>query len=243
MRTKLFLAAAAIALLATGAAFSGTGTAGAANRGTLYSFLGKLTATPSDGRVSIAVEGGNRPALRALIGESDAQTLSYGDSTEFLRWSNGVPQVVHPGDLEAGDYVWVHVRAPRGSSLDTVEHTDAAVIGDRGTELSRPDEPLYLFRGKVTAVGSSSVSVEVAGGNVRALRLLVGQSRSRTFTVGDSTIFLDWQGKVPTVISRSDLKAGARVVVRVRAGKGATLDQVESAAAVKVAEHEPAKQS
>ena len=243
MRTKLFLAVAAAALLSVVAGIAATADASAANRGVLYSFLGRLTAAPDNGHLSITAEGGNRPALRALLGHSVDQTLSYGDATEFLQWSNGVPTVVHAGDLDTGDYVWVHVRAPRGSSLDAIEDTDAGVVGDRGTELNPPSKPLYLFRGKVTAVGSGTVSVHVAGGNRRALRLLVGNSADQTFAVGDSTIYLDWQGKVPTVIEQSGLKAGDRVVVRVRADSGSTLGQVEATPAVKVAEHEPASQS
>ena len=85
--------------------------------------------------------------------------------------------------------------------------------------------------------------MHVAGGNRRALRLLVGNSADQTFAVGDSTIYLNWQGKVPTVIEQSDLKVGDRVVVRVRADSGSTLGQVEATPAVKVAEHEPASQS
>jgi len=45
---------------------------------------------------------------------------------------------------------------------------------------------------------------------------------------------------VPTVISASDLKAGDRVTVRIRAAARSTLEQVESSAAVHVGEHEPA---
>ncbi len=241
MRSKLVLAVAAAAVVST-AAVAATA-AGAATGGIRYSFLGKLTGVPDDGRVSISVESGNRPALRALLGKSVEQTFSYGDGTQFLKWTNGVPSAVHAGDLVAGDYVWVHVRAPRGSSLDTLEHTAAGVVGDHGAELSRPDKPLYLFRGKVTSVGSSTVSLAVAGGNRRALRLLVGQSRDQTFAVGGSTIYLSWSGKVPTVIGLSDLKSGDRIVVRVRSEAGSTLAQVEATPAFKVAEHEPAGRS
>ncbi len=93
MRTKLFLAVSATALLSTAAAFAGeaVGTARAATGGVLYSFLGRLTATPRDGAVSLAVEGGNRPALHALLGRPVTQTFAYGDDTEFLKWANGVP--------------------------------------------------------------------------------------------------------------------------------------------------------
>lgn len=237
MRMKLFLAA-AVAALAGGVA----ATAGAAG-GINYAFLGKLSAAPSGGHVSITIEGGNKPALRALLGSSVDQTFSYGDRTEFLQWTSGVPKVVQAGDLDAGDYVRVNVRAPRGSSLGAIEQTDASLIGDHGTELTRPTEPAYLFRGTIAAVGASTVTIDVRGGNRRALRLLLGSSRTQTFAVGDSTIYLRWQGKVPTVIARTDLKVGDRVAIHVRAKAGSTLAGVESTPAAKVAEHEPAGQS
>ena len=235
MRMKLVLAAAAAALAAVAAA-----SAGAAGGGIGYSFLGRLSATPSGGHVSITVEGGNRPAVRALLGSSVGQTFTYGDKTEFLRWTNGVPKVVQAGDLQAGDHVRVEVRAPRGSSLATIESTAAGLIGDHGTQLNRPDKPDYLFRGTVASVGSSSISVDIRGGNRRALRLLLGSSRTQTFTVGDSTIFLLWQGKVPTVTQLADLKAGDKVAIHVRTQAGSTLGQVEATPAARVAEHEPA---
>jgi hypothetical protein len=237
MRMKLFLAAGAVALLGALAA-----TAGAARPGGIaYSFFGKLAAAPSGGKISISVAAGNPAALRAMLGRPVDQTFSYGDETEFLQWSNGVPAVVEAGDLEAGDYVRVNVRAPRGSSLATIENTNATLIGDHGTELNRPDKPDYLFRGKIVSTGSSTVTVTVRGGNRRAIRLLMGQSATQTFTVGSSTVYLLWQGKVPSVISLADLKAGDAVAIHVRAAAGSTLAQVESTAAAKVAEHEPAQ--
>ncbi len=235
MRMKLFLAAATAALAGVVAA-----TAGAAGGGIAYSFLGKLSAAPSGGQLSISVEGGNRPALRALLGSSAAQTFAYGNKTEFLRWTNGLPKVVQAGDLQAGDHVRVNLRAPRGSSLDAIESTAAGLVGDHGTQLTRPDQPEYLFRGTVAAVGSSTVSVDVRAGNRRALRLLLGGSRAQTFAVGGSTIYLLWQAKVPTVVEKSDLKVGEKVVVRVRAKAGSTLGEVTSTPAAKVAEHEQA---
>jgi hypothetical protein len=245
MRTKLFLVTALGALVAAGAAFAGNGNGNgrAASRvggGAFYSFLGRLTATPDNGDVPITVEGGNRPALRAMLGQPVAQTFQYGDNTEFLKWSQGVPTVVGSHDLSSGDHVWVRVRAPRGSSLADVERTAAALVGDHGTQLFKPTQPLYLFRGTLTAVGGSSVTLDVRGGNARAMRLLIGAGAGQTFATGDQTIFLLWQGKVPTVISLSQLKVGDRVVVRIRAARGSTLEQVESTAAVHVGDREPA---
>src|SRR3954471_19860140 len=110
MRTRLFLATLAAALLAVPAAL--------ANNGHLvkYSFLGQLTATPGNGGVSITVQGGNKGGLRAMLGVPVTQTFAFGTKTEFLKWSNGIPTVVQAGDLAAGDFVRVHVRAPRGAS-------------------------------------------------------------------------------------------------------------------------------
>ena len=65
--------------------------------------------------------------------------------------------------------------------------------------------------------------MDVAGGNRHALRLLIGQAASQTFAFDADTIVLLWQGKVPTVISPSQLKVGDRFVVRVRADRGSTL--------------------
>src|SRR3954454_6660035 len=105
MRTRILIVLAA-ALCAVGAASADNG------HGIRYSFLGTVTATPSNGGVSIDVQGGNKPALRAMLGAPVTQTFAYDSTTEFLRWSDGRPTVVQAGDLAAGDFVWVHVHAP-----------------------------------------------------------------------------------------------------------------------------------
>jgi hypothetical protein len=242
MRTKVLLAFAALALslAAAGAALAADG--GANGRAHLrhYVFVGTLASSPSNGAISISVEGGNRPALRAMLGRSVDQTFAYGGSTEFLQWAKGVPTVVQPGDLAPGTYVRVNVRAPRGASLAQIEQVAAGLVGDHGTELYAPTQPLYLFRGTLASTGDSSVTLDVRSGNARAMRLLLGRSAHRTFTTGAETIFLLWQGKVPTVIDLSQLKPGDRVVVRVRAPRGSSLAQVESTAAKHVGDREPA---
>lgn len=232
-KRMLFLSIVAAALCVVGSA------AAKGPHGIRYSFLGTLTATPSNGGVSINVEGGNKPALRAMLGSPVTQTFAYGSSTEFLKWSKGMPTVVQASDLASGDYVWVHVRAPRGSDLADIEKVSAGLVGDHGTQLYKPDQPLYLFRGKLTAVGSDgSVTVDVNGGNRRAMRLLIGASRSETFSTGDGTIFLLWQGKVPTVIDASKLVVGDRIVVRIRAAATSSLADVEATAANHVGDRE-----
>jgi hypothetical protein len=205
-----------------------------------FTFQGQLTATPANGGVSITVQGGNKAALRAMLGQPVTQTFAYGSNTEFLKWSAGIPAVVHAGDLAAGDFVWVHVRAPRDSTLAQIEQQPAGLVGDRGATLEKPDKPLYSFRGTLTSVGSSSLTVHVTGGDARSMRLLIGQSADQTFAVGSETIFLLWQGKVPTVIDASKLVVGDKIIVRIRADKGSSLAQVESTPANHVGDREPA---
>lgn len=237
MRTRVFLAVAVAALLAAGAAFAGDGQGKGKQR---YSFMGQLTATPANGGVSITVQGGNRAALRAMLGQPVTQTFAFGDKTEFLHWANGVPAVVQAGDLTTGDYVWVHVRAQRGSSLADIEQQQAGLVGDHGATLNTPDKPLWLFRGTLTSATSTAVTVHVTSGDRRAMKLLIGQSADQTFTVGGETIFLLWQGKVPTVIDASKLVPGDRVVIRIRADKGSSLTQLEATAANHIGDREPA---
>ena len=82
---------------------------------------------------------------------------------------------------------------------------------------SRP-LPLWLYVGTVAGPQSGGhIALHVTAGNRRALRSLLGQSADQTFTYSDGTIFLLWQGKVPTVIAPSQLKAGDRITVRIRA--------------------------
>jgi hypothetical protein len=235
MRTKAFIISIAAALLCVGAATAGNGPARF-----LFRFEGQLTATPSNGGVPITVEGGNKAALRAMLGQPVAQTFAYGSNTEFLKWANGVPTVVQAGDLATGDYVTVNVRAPRDSNLAAIEQQQSGIVGDHGTQLFKANMPLYLFRGTLTSVGSSGVTVHVTGGNRLGLRLLIGSSADQTFTFGDTTIFLLWQGKVPTVIDASKLVVGDKIVVRIRAAKGASLGTVESTPARHIGDREPA---
>jgi hypothetical protein len=235
MRTKAFIISIAAALLCVGAATAGNGPARF-----LFRFEGQLTAVPSNGGVPITVEGGNKAALRAMLGQPVAQTFAYGSNTEFLKWANGIPTVVQAGDLAAGDYVTVNVRAPRDSNLAAIEQQPSGIVGDHGTQLFKANMPLYLFRGTLTSVGSSGVTVHVTGGNRLGLRLLIGNSADQTFTFGDTTIFLLWQGKVPTVIDASKLVVGDKIVVRIRAAKGSSLGTVESTPANHIGDREPA---
>jgi len=239
MKARL-LCVALCAVLLPAAANASPGRGG---RGILYTYAGQLSAAPGPTSLTLAVQTGNRAALQSLLGQSDQQTFSYGSSTEFLRWSGGVPTVVAASALNAGDWVDVNVRAPAGSPLATIEATAPGIVGDRVTQPEPPGQPLFLLRGTLAAVGSNTVTVNVTGGNRRALRLTIGQPAPQSFSFGADTIILLWQGKVPSVISASQLKVGDRFVVRVRAPRGSTLAQVEATEAVHLGDREPATAS
>jgi len=189
--------------------------------------------------VQVQVEGGNHAALKALLGQSQNQSFTVGSTTEFLVWQAGVPHVAAAGDLKAGDWVTVNVRAEHGSSLADVEGTAAGTVSDRATK-PNSSQPLYLYVGTVAgAQAGGHVALHVTAGNRRGLRSLIGQPADQTFSYDTNTIFLLWQHKVPTVIDASQLKAGDRITIRIRAPRTASLGDVESTPAVHVGDHEP----
>jgi hypothetical protein len=229
------LTALALAVLACAAvAASATG----AGNGRLFQFRGELTSIGLTS-LGVQVEGGNKPALRAMLGQVQNQSFSIGDHTEILIWRKGVPAVGDVTDLKLGDWVQVNVHAPARSSLAQIEANQAGLVGDH---VRRPHAalPLWLYVGTVAGPQSGGhIALHVNAGNRRALRSLLGLSADQTFSYDDGTIFLLWQGKVPTVIDASQLKAGDRITVRIRAPFRSTLAQVESTPANHVGDHEP----
>src|ERR1700730_9742592 len=148
-RLTFALAAAALACASLG------GVAAAARRhGQLFRFSGELLAAPGPnaGSVSVQVETGNKPALRALIGASQNQVFTLGSGTEVLIWSHGVPHVGTTADLHQGDYITVRIRAPHDSSLQQIEAQQAAVVADAAAP--NGGQPLWLFAGNVSGAQS-----------------------------------------------------------------------------------------
>jgi hypothetical protein len=238
MKHRLLTTLALVVL--AGAALASTAAAARGGAARLYQFRGEVVSSASTG-VQVTVEGGNHAALRAMLGQSQNETFTLGPKSEVLVWSHGVPHVGTYADLHTGDWVQVNVRARDAKSLADVLATPVGTVGDKGTKPNPPSLPLYLYVGTVAGPqGGGHVALHVTAGNARALRSLVGQSADQSFSYGDSTIFLLWQGKVPTVIDPSQLKAGDRITVRIRAAKDAPLSTIEGTAAAHVGDHEPA---
>ena len=237
-RHLVYLALVALAVLTVGASstFAARGTGNI-----LYLFNGRLLADAgSSPTLYVDVNGGNHAALRKMIGSGDDQQFAVGANTQYIRWTNGVPTVVQESNLAAGDRVTVRVRAARDASLAQIEATAAANVADRGPNGRFPHKPLWLFVGKLDGPAANhQITLHIANGNLRALRAMLGQPLDQTFSYDRHTIFVLWQGRVPTLISPSQLKVGDRISVRIRAPGRASLAQVESTPANHVGEHEP----
>ena len=211
-----------------------------------YLFRGELLAAPPPGAPSLLIDvgGGNHRAVRLMIGQSSGQSFAVDSNTEYLRWSHGVPTVVQQSNLAEGDALTIRIRAPRNSSLQQVESAPAKIVADRGPNPGRPGKPLWLFKGSLNAPADGShLSVHVGDGNYRALKAMLGQSLDQSFAYGRRTIFIRWQGRVPELISPSQLQVGDSISVRVRAAARSSLAQVEATPANHVGEHEPPSSS
>ncbi len=67
----------------------------------------------------------------------------------------------------------------------------------------------YSFFGRLNAApASGQLSVTVQRGNRAALRAMLGQSVSQTFTYGSDTEFLKWSHGIPTVVQANALASG-----------------------------------
>jgi hypothetical protein len=241
MRIRLLcLALAAMSVIGLGASGS---VAASRQANVLFLVRGELLADPPSGSSSLIVDvaGGNRRALRLLVGQSSAQSFAVGPNTQYLRWAHGVPTVVTQDNLAEGDQLTMRIRAPRGSSLAQLLATPANNVADHGPTPGRPAKPLWLFKGSLNAPASGGhLGIHVLDGNYRALKAMLGQSQDQTFSYGRRTVFIRWQGRVPTLISPSQLVVGERISIRIRARGAASLGEVESTPANHVAAHGPA---
>jgi hypothetical protein len=239
MRKHLvYLGLVAVAVLTVGA----SSTLAARGSGTInFSFNGRLLADAgSSSSLFVDVKGGNKPALRKLLGQGHTQQFAVDSNTQYIRWTHGVPQVVDESNLAADDRVTINVRAPRSDSLAQIEATPSWRVADRGPFGRNPRRPLWLFIGTLEAPAATGhFTLSMTDGNHRALKALLGQGLDQAFTYDAHTIFVLWQGGVPHVISPSQLVVGDRISVRIRAPQRYSLAQVEATPANHVGDHEP----
>jgi hypothetical protein len=237
MRRQLVLAALlALAILTVGT----SATLAARGSGNiLYVFNGRLMADAgSNPTLAVDVNGGNKAALRKLVGQSDDASFTVDANTQYLRWTHGVPTVVPESNLLAGDRVSVRINAHRRATLAEIETTPARRVADTGPGGRFPRQPLWLFSGTLDAPASGDhLTLHIKDGNLRALRAMLGQALDQRFSYDRHTVFVLWQHGVPTVISPGSLHTGDRVTVRIRAPHAFSLAQVEQVPANHVGDH------
>jgi len=239
-RTALYIALAVLTLLTVGASGSLAARSGA---NVLYMFNGRLLADAgSSPKLYVDVNGGNKAALRKLVGRRDNRWFAVDAHTQYIRWTHGVPTVVPESNLVAGDRVSVKIRTDRHASLGQIQSTPANNVADTGPPNGRyPRRPLWLFIGTLNAPASGGhFTLHITDGNLRSLRAMLGQPLDQTFSYDGHTIFVVWNGRVPTVVSPSQLGVGDRISVRIRAPGVFPLTQVEQVPANHVGDHRPA---
>ena len=236
MKHRLIFSLSLAALVCAAVAATATG----GPKGQLYQFRGDLV-NASSTNVQVQIDGGNHAALKALIGQSQDQTFAIGSTTEILVWSHGTPHVGTVTDLKAGDDVQVNVRAPHGSTAPDARGHRRRNRGRlrRGQETGRRGRSTCSSARSTGPQSGGHIALHVTSGNWRGLQSMLGQPLDQTFSYDDGTIFLLWQGKVPTVIDASHLQPGDRITIRVRAPRTSTLAQVEATPANHVGDHEP----
>src|SRR5439155_6838073 len=87
----------------------------------------------------------------------------------------------------------------------------------------------YSFLGQVSAApANGQLTVTVQRGDPAALRAMLGQSVSQTFSYGSNTEFLKWSKGVPSVVQATDVRVGDFVWIHVRDARGASLADIEA---------------
>jgi hypothetical protein len=208
----------------------------------LYVFNGRMMADAgSNPTIAVDVNGGNKPALRKLVGQSDNANFAVDAHTQYIRWTHGVPTVVPESNLLAGDHVSVRILAERRASLAQIEGTPARRVADSGPSGRFPRQSLWLFQGALDRpVGGGHLTLHISDGNLRALRAMLGQPLDQTFSYDRHTVFVMWRGGVPTAVSPGALHTGDRITVRIRAPHWFSLAQVEQVPANHVGDRQPA---
>jgi len=133
----------------------------------LYVFNGRMMADAgSNPTIAVDVNGGNKPALRKLVGQSDNANFAVDAHTQYIRWTHGVPTVVPESNLLAGDRVSVRILAERRASLAQIEGTPARRVADSGPSGRFPRQSLWLFQGALDRpVGGGHLTLHISDGN------------------------------------------------------------------------------
>ena len=160
-RLITFTVTALVALIAVGGALA------ARDGKVLYRFVGQMQSAP--GRLVAHRSRSSRATARRSArcsasprcrrSRPTARRSSSAGRTASRRWCRS-------RNVVQGDYVSINVRrAALAAARDRCSRPPARLVGDRGQELGKPANPLFLFRGTIASSAAGSVTVDVTGGN------------------------------------------------------------------------------
>ena len=138
----------AAALAVAVASLTLVGAASAHTRGIAYEFRGTAVVAPGTGatQIQVQVTGGNRPALKALLGAAQPTTFTTDAKTRWIAVNGNTPVLAASDTVLAGDVVRVVVRAPWHTPLSTLVATPAASVTDLSAAHAARRSPLPLRR-------------------------------------------------------------------------------------------------
>jgi hypothetical protein len=207
--TALAIAVASLAL---------AGTASAHVRGVPYEFRGAAVVAPGTGatQIQVQVDGGNRLALKALLGAAQPTTFKTDGHTRWIAVNGNRPELGSSDTVLAGDLVRVVIRAPFHTPLAALLAMPAASVTDLSAR-TRPAGRMFLFGATAAAIDTTNhtITVDVNFGNWRGLFAMLGQPVHQTFTYDANTVFLKWRHGVPIGVDPTVIHTGDPLTLRV----------------------------
>jgi hypothetical protein len=216
--------------------------------GQVFIFSGTLAAAPgaTPTTLQVTVTGGNRPALRALVGNTTQPlTFAVDVHTSYVDWSastrGNAPSSTTPGTLAAGDPVHLRIRARFGTPLAALLTTPTRMVDDF-VATQKVTGRMFVFEGSAVSVDTTAqtVTLTVQHGNWFALNAMLGQPVTETFHYDASTLFLSWNHRSPHSFLPAQIQAGDPITLRTRAAWATPLANLLAAPLWKVNDHEPA---
>jgi hypothetical protein len=239
---SLVAASALVSVAPAAAATTGHGRAA----GQLYIFKGTVAATPAPGTASlqVTITGGNRPALKALVGNTAAPlSFTVDGRTAYIAWSasarGNAPSATTSDALKAGDPVHLRILARHAAPLTRLLSRPTRSVNDFAAA-QKVAGRLFVFHGRTLAVDTvaKTVTVDVRTGNWFALNAMLGQPSTETFHYDAATLFIAWHRRTPTSFDPTAITVGDPITLRTRGTFSTPLADLLAAPLYKINDHE-----
>jgi hypothetical protein len=216
--------------------------------GTKYIFRGVVVSTPAPGATTLTVQvrSGNKAGVTLLGANPTTQTFSITGNSALYSW-NAAGTSAAPAAITgfmAGDPVAVTVWGGSRWNLQQVTATPATRVDDV-LNSSKPAGRLFIFVAKVVNndPATGGLTVNIVGGNWRALHAFAGQPVTQTFHYSTtSTVFLNFNGQGKAHLINPVFSINQTVVIRVfSANYDSETSSLLNLPAWRINAHEPAR--